>query len=86
MKYIIFEDSDGVQIPVVTSELVGHDFVAACFETAGMKPISAGFCSFGVDKNGDRIVSVWGKSVSLNLDSNSRGDAGHLYRMYNGDA
>jgi hypothetical protein len=49
---------------VVFCELLEH----STFKN--MEPISAGFISFGVNKQGNPSCSCYGKSVSLGLESN----------------
>ena len=63
MKYIIFDSPVNGYFPIIFPEFVDHSFIAQSVHSAypGVKPISAGFCN----KNGN----VWGKSVSLKLDS-----------------
>jgi hypothetical protein len=59
-KYIRTEDD----VIVVFCELLEH----STFKN--MKPVSAGFISFGVNKQGNPSCSCYGKSVSLGLESN----------------
>jgi len=59
-KYVITENKD----IIVFSELLQHS------EFKHFNPISAGFISFGVNKEGNPTCSCYGKSVSLRLESN----------------
>ena len=60
-KYIIFK-SNGLEIPVIFPPLLNHNEIKYGF----FEPISAGFCCFNLL---DKTVNVWGKSISLNLNS-----------------
>ncbi len=79
MKYIIVEEH-GIEVPIIFSELQKHWHIAA-----GMKAISAGFCSFktetilGDDPNGSEdqdviAVNCWGESMSLGVKSRLKVD------------
>jgi hypothetical protein len=76
MKYIIFENPDTIEFPVLFPELIGHDFIRdsinACYP--GVKAVRAGFCN----ANG----ACWGKSVRLNLNSNMALDEFLLKQMF----
>lgn len=62
MKYIIFSGS--LDYPIIFPEHMNHSDVARGFKT---RPVSAGFCSHGMDVDGEFSWSCWGKSTSLNL-------------------
>jgi hypothetical protein len=63
MKYIIIK-KDGYEQPIVFPTTIDHSYMAKCLG----KVVSAGFCSFGEDySNGQKEVSVWGESVTLNI-------------------
>jgi len=62
-KYVIVDGS-----VIVFSPAIKH----SSFES--MKPTSAGFISFGVDKDGNPSCSCYGKSESLKLESNPEED------------
>lgn len=82
MKYVMFERPDGIIFPMVTYDLIGHDFIASCVASQypGIKPISAGFCSVDTS-TGESVVSIWGQSVTLKLKCNPS-DAWHLKKMF----
>ena len=66
MKYIVINNRD-LEIPIIFSDLLPHRDVAGDKEV-----VSAGECSFyvssGAGKDVDKVkVSVWGKSVGLNV-------------------
>lgn len=62
-KYVIVNGS-----VIVFSPAIKHN----TFES--MKPTSAGFISFGVDKDGNPSCTCFGKSESLKLESNPEED------------
>lgn len=69
MKYIMFSEPGGMEIPVLFPDFVNHSTVAAALKTNNqfvLTPISAGFCS----QSGD--VSCWGGSTSLGLSSKTQ--------------
>lgn len=59
MKYIIVLDDCGGEQPIIFPEMLTHSDVAIKY-----KVVSAGFMSLGLCG-----VSVWGKSLSLNVPS-----------------
>jgi hypothetical protein len=63
-KYVITDDREIIVFP----ELLQHS------EFKHFNPISAGFISFGVNKEGNPSCSCYGKSVSLGLESNPEED------------
>ena len=63
-KYVVF-DYEGDAECIVFSPRVTHADVAK-----NLKVISAGFCCFGIDQNGDKKITCWGESVSLGVQSN----------------
>jgi hypothetical protein len=63
-KYIITEN---IKIIVFTELLLHSDFKS-------FNPISAGFISFGVNKEGNPTCSCYGESISLGLKSNPEED------------
>ena len=58
-KYVITSDNKIIVFP----ELFQHS------EFRSFKPISAGFISFGVNKEGNPSCTCYGESISLNLKS-----------------
>ncbi len=60
-KYIITSRKEIIVFP----ELLQHS------EFKSFNPISAGFISFGVNEAGNPTCQCYGKSISLNLESNS---------------
>ena len=64
VKYIITEHKE----IIVFSELQQHS------EFKHFAPISAGFISFGVNKQGNPTCSCYGESISLGLKSNPEED------------
>ena len=63
-KYVRTKDN----VIVVFCELLQH----STFKR--LEPISAGFISFGVNKQGNPSCSCYGESVSLGLESNKEED------------
>jgi hypothetical protein len=53
---------------IVFSELLNHS------DFKDFNPIRAGFISFGVNKEGNPSCSCYGKSISLDLESNPEED------------
>lgn len=72
-KYIITAD----EIIIVFPELLQHS------EFKSWKPISAGFISFGVNKEGNPSCSCYGESISLGLQSNPEEDTKIAKRQLN---
>ena len=72
-KYIRTKDN----VIVVFCELLEH----STFKN--MEPVSAGFISFGVNKQGNPSCSCYGKSVSLGLGSNEEEDTLLAQRQLN---
>ena len=72
-KYIITKDKK----IIVFSELLQHS------EFKRFQPISAGFISFGVNKQGNPSCSCYGESVSLGLKSNPDEDTMIAKRQLN---
>jgi hypothetical protein len=64
VKYVITETQD----VIVFSETLEH----AQFKS--FNPISAGFISFGVNKNGNPSCSCYGESISLGMKSDPERD------------
>lgn len=64
VKYIVTKERK----IIVFSELFTHD------EFKHMNPISAGFISFGVNKDGNPSCTCYGESVSLDLKSDPERD------------
>jgi hypothetical protein len=64
VKYVITKDK---QI-IVFSETIQHS------QFKGMELISAGFISFGINKQGNPSCSCYGESASLGLKSNPEED------------
>jgi hypothetical protein len=63
-KYIITKN---IEI-IVFSELLQHS------DFKSFNPISAGFISFGINKEGNPTCSCYGESISLGLKSNPEED------------
>jgi hypothetical protein len=72
-KYIITENTE----IIVFSELLQHS------DFKSFKPISAGFISFGINKEGNPTCSCYGKSISLGLNSNPEEDTKIAKRQLN---
>jgi hypothetical protein len=69
MKYVMFESPVEGIFPIVFPEAIDHNLFVRSLAAVypGIKPTSAGFCS--ISDFSDHEVSVWGKSVTLNLQS-----------------
>jgi len=63
-KYVVTKEGTIIVFP----ELLQHS------EFRGFEPISAGFISFGVNKEGNPTCSCYGESISLGLKSNPEED------------
>ncbi len=63
-KYVITKNKEIIVFP----ELLQHS------EFSKWQPISAGFISFGVNKEGNPTCSCYGRSISLGLDSDPERD------------
>lgn len=64
VKYVVTKNKE----IIIFSELLNHS------DFKHFSPISAGFISFGVNKQGNPTCSCNGRSVSLDLDSNPEVD------------
>jgi len=64
IKYIVTKN----EVVVVFSELMQHS------QFKHLEPISAGFISFGVNKQGNPSCSCYGESISLGLKSDEERD------------
>lgn len=64
VKYIKSEHKQIIVFPELHTHL----------EFSSFNPISAGFIGFGTDKNGSLVCECYGRSVSLNLDSDPKED------------
>lgn len=64
VKYVVTPE----EYVIIFSECIMH----SAFK--GFKPISAGFISFGVNKDGNPTCSCWGESISLGLESRPERD------------
>lgn len=73
VKYVITKDKE----IIVFTELLQHS------EFKSFEPISAGFISFGVNKEGNPTCSCYGKSISLGLESNPEQDTEIAKRQFN---
>ena len=62
MKYIIFKNKDGWDIPILFPDVITHKEMAGKFPD--MKPMNAGFFTCNTE-----YVSMSGHSLSLNLES-----------------
>lgn len=72
-KYVITSDNEIIVFP----ELLQHS------EFRRFEPVSAGFISFGVNKQGNPTCSCYGKSVSLGLSSRPEEDTKIAKRQLN---
>lgn len=72
-KYVITSNNEIIIFP----ELLQHSEFR-CFE-----PISAGFISFGVNKQGNPTCSCYGESISLGLSSRPEEDTNIAKRQLN---
>jgi hypothetical protein len=72
-KYIITKE----RVIIVFPELMQHS------DFKDWNPISAGFISFGVNKEGNPTCSCYGKSISLGLESNPEEDTKIAKRQLN---
>jgi hypothetical protein len=72
-KYIITNNNE----IIVFSELLQHSAFAK------FNPVSAGFISFGVNKEGNPSCSCYGESISLGLKSNPEEDTKLAKRQLN---
>ena len=63
-KYIITRNREIIVFP----EMIQHS------DFSDWGPISAGFISFGVNKDGNPTCSCYGRSISLGLDSRPEQD------------
>ena len=83
MKYLIIKKG-GLELPVIFSEIESHDEVAKKLNVFS-DLVSAGFCRFEMDENGDGTAALsvrcWGKSVSLGIQS--RPEDGYLIYKQN---
>ena len=64
VKYIRTKDDE----IIIFGEIMQHS------DFRNLQPVSAGFISFGINKEGKPTCSCYGRSVSLNLDSNEEED------------
>jgi hypothetical protein len=64
VKYVVTADNE----IIIFGEAMNH----SAFKS--FNPISAGFISFGVNKQGNPSCICYGKSVSLQLESNTEQD------------
>ena len=72
-KYVITKDG----VIIVFPELLQHS------EFRRFEPKSAGFISFGVNKQGNPTCSCFGESISLGLKSNEEEDTFIAQRQLN---
>jgi hypothetical protein len=73
VKYIITKDN-GI---VVFGELMQHS------DFRHLDPVRADFISFGVNKHGNPTLSCYGRSVSLQMDSDPEKDTAIAKRQLN---
>lgn len=73
VKYIVTAD----EYIIVFSECIKHS------EFKRLNPVSAGFISFGVNKQGNPTCSCWGESVSLGIGSREERDTQLAKRQLN---
>lgn len=73
VKYIVTAN----EYVIVFSECIMHS------EFKEFNPISAGFISFGVDKEGNQSCSCWGESISLGIGSRPERDTQLAKRQLN---
>jgi len=78
MKYIVIENSFGLEIPMIFPEITTHEDMIP-FDA---KVVSAGFCEIiiscdfvGFIGMGEIDVNCWGKSLSLNKESRGEIDS-----------
>jgi len=76
-KYII-KEVRGIEVAIMFSPLISHCDIGTKGDSRG-KTISAGFFGIGslqIEENYDAIgVSVWGKSVTLEMESRPEDEA-----------
>ena len=70
VKYIVTKDKE----VVVFGELMQHS------DFRHFDPISAGFISIGVNKDGNPTCSCYGRSVSLGIDSDPESETQDLLK------
>lgn len=73
VKYIITKNN----VIIVFSELMNHS------DFKRFDPISAGFISFGINKQGNPTCGCWGESISLNMKSRPEEDTVIAKRQLN---
>lgn len=73
VKYVITKERE----IIVFSELMQHS------DFKHFQPISAGFISFGVNKEGNPSCSCYGESISLGIKSNPEEDTLMAKRQLN---
>lgn len=74
LKYVIHDDC----IPVVFTQCNKHEDFGK-----RSKVTSAGFCQISVGKTGKIEVYCYGKSISLNVESDPESDSFILEKMFN---
>lgn len=77
MKYVIFENPDTSEFPILFPEHIDHAFIRNSVNShyPGVKAVRAGFC------NSDG--GCWGKSIGLNLVSDPKQDEWLLMKAFN---
>lgn len=66
-KYIIVEDSSGIECPILFPEFLQHNDIKNRID---LKVVSAGFVSFGFNHHKCELVaSPYGESISLKVKS-----------------
>jgi hypothetical protein len=71
VKYIRTKDDE----IIIFGEIMQHkDF-------RNFSPVSAGFISFGINKEGNPTCSCYGESISLNMESNPEDDTMYAKRQ-----
>ena len=71
VKYIRTKDNE----IIIFGEIMQHS------DFRHFNPVSAGFISFGINKEGNPTCSCFGSSFSLNLDSNPEDDTLYAKRQ-----
>ena len=71
VKYIRTKDNE----IIIFGEIMQHS------DSRNFHPVSAGFISFGINKEGNTTCSCYGESVSLNMKRNPEDDTMYAKRQ-----
>ena len=71
VKYIRTKDNE----IIIFGEIMQHS------DFRNFNPVSAGFISFGINKEGNPTCSCYGESISLNMKSNPEDDTMYAKRQ-----